>query len=411
MNAVTKLYASFITVAMLTGMNFLQGYVLSEHLQVPRGQQGTLSGDLSLWTEMVAILLYNPVGILADRIGRRPVYIAGMLLVGIGYGLYPFATSTSELFVYRIVYGAGLAATTGIIAILANDYPADNSRGKLIGFSGMCGVLGTIFMASLIARIPLLLSNYGFDPVAGGKAMYLCAAMLACISALVFRFGLAPGRPEDAGERPEVQELVGSGLRAARNPRIALAYAAAFVARSDMVIKGMFLALWAIQAGRAVGMRPDESMARFGIMYVAMYAASFLSAPLFGWFIDTANRVTAMIVALFIAAAGYSLVILIDTPLELSAMPYLIVMTLGSSCMVKASLALLGQEAAPKSRGSVVAFSSFVGAIGILIFSAIGGRLFDGIGPYAPFLMVGMYQAILLLVALVVRLKYSEGLV
>jgi len=405
MNATTKLYASFITVAMLTGMNFLQGYVLSEHLGVPRGQQGTISGDLSLWTEVVAILLYNPVGILADRIGRRPVYIFGMIMLGIGYGLYPYATSIDELFVYRLFYAVGLAATTGVIAILTNDYPLDTSRGKMIGFSGMCSVLGTIFMASVIARIPVFLSAQGVDPVASGKAMYGCVAVLAFLSALVFRFGLAPGRPADAGPRAGFKELLVSGLSSAKNPKIALAYAAAFVARSDMVIKGMFLALWAIQAGRDEGMRPAESMATFGIMYVAMYSVSFLSAPAFGWFIDKANRVTVLIVALAIAATGYSSMLLLNSPLEMSAMPYLILMTLGSSCMVKASLALLGQEAPARSRGSVIAFSSFVGAIGILIFSAIGGRLFDGIGPAAPFVMLGGYQAMLLVVALVVRAR------
>ncbi len=405
MNAVTKLYASFITVAMLTGMNFLQGYVLTEHLGVPRGQQGTLSGDLSLWTEIVAILLYNPVGILADRVGRRPLYVGGIVLVGIGYGLYPFATSTNELFVYRMVYAAGLAATTGVIAILANDYPADGSRGKLIGLSGMCSVLGTIFMASVIARIPLMLSNHGFDPVTGGRAMYLCAAFLALTAALVFRLGLAPGRPDDAGPGPQTADLVQSGFKAAANPKIALAYAAAFVARSDMVIKGMFLALWAIQAGRETGLRPAEAMAQFGIMYVAMYSVSFFSSPVFGWFIDKADRVTAMIVALSIAAVGYSAAVVLDSPLELSAIPYLVLMTLGSSCTVKASLALLGQEAPARTRGSVIAFSSFVGAVGILIFSALGGRLFDAVAPWAPFLMLGVYQSILLAAAVLVRLR------
>lgn len=407
-NAIVKLYASFITVAMLTGMNFLQGYVLTEHLGVPRGQQGTLSGDLSFWTEVVAILLYNPMGVLADRIGRRPLYVFGILMVGLGYGLYPFATSVPELLVYRLVFAVGLAATTGVIAILANDYPLDRSRGKLIGFSAMCNVAGTIFMASLVARIPLLTAAQGFDPVMGGKIMYLFAAVLCIVSAAIFYRGLAPGVPADISKdvkgRASVGELLQSGIKAGANPRIALSYAAAFVARSDMVIKGMFLALWAIQSGRDMGLRPDESMARFGIMYVAMYAVSFFSAPLFGWFIDRVNRVTVMMVALGIAAAGYSCVILLDTPLDMSAMPYLMLMTLGSSCMIKASLALVGQEAEARTRGSVIAFNSFCGAIGILLFSSIGGRLFDQVAPWAPFVMLGVYQFLLFLVAGVVRI-------
>jgi len=404
-NAVTKLYASFITVAMLTGMNFLQGYVLTEHLNIPRGEQGTLSGDLSLWTEVVAILLYNPMGVLADRIGRRPVYVFGILMVGLGYGLYPFAATADELLVYRLIFAVGLAATTGVIAILANDYPQNRSRGKLIGFSAMCNVAGTIFMASVIARIPLFMSAQGFDPVAGGKVMYLCAALLCVVSAVVFRYGLAAGTPLDAGPRLPVKVLVKSGFKAASNPRISLSYAAAFVARSDMVIKSMFLVLWAIQSGREMGLRPDEAMARFGVMYIAMYTVSFLSAPLFGWFIDKANRVTVMLVALGIAVAGYGSAVLISSPLEMSAMPYLMLMTLGSGCMVKASLALVGQEAPASQRGSVIAFNSFCGAIGILIFSAVGGRLFDSIGPWSPFLMLAIYQALLFIIAVVLRVN------
>jgi hypothetical protein len=55
---------------MLSGISFLQGYVLTEHLNIPRSQQGTVSGDLSFWVEVVALLLFTPVGVLADRIGR-----------------------------------------------------------------------------------------------------------------------------------------------------------------------------------------------------------------------------------------------------------------------------------------------------------------------------------------------------
>lgn len=41
-NAITKLYASGITIAALTGMSILQAYNLTEHLEIPRRARGTI---------------------------------------------------------------------------------------------------------------------------------------------------------------------------------------------------------------------------------------------------------------------------------------------------------------------------------------------------------------------------------
>jgi MFS family permease len=72
--------------------------------------------------------------------------------------------------------------------------------------------------------------------------------------------------------------------------------------------------------------------------------------------------------------------------------------------MVKAAMALIGQEAPVRERSSVIAGSSVCGALGILTFTAIGGRLFDAWGPWAPFVLAGGYQAVLLVATVIVRL-------
>jgi len=70
---------------------------------------------------------------------------------------------------------------------------------------------------------------------------------------------------------------------------------------------------------------------------------------------------------------------------------------------VKAQMALIGQEAPVKQRGSIIATGQMFGAFGILVFTGIGGRLFDTFGPWAPFAAVGIYQLILLCAALIIR--------
>ncbi len=402
-HAITKLYASGITIAALTGMSILQGYILQEHLGVPRREQGTLSGDLSFWTEVVMLLCFVPFGILADRIGRRPVYVLGIILVGMAWASYPFADTPFDLMVYRTIYAVGVAACTGTLSTLVNDYPTDSSRGKYIGMTAMLNVLGTIFAARIIGGIPAIMGERGYDAVTGGIVMFTTMASLCFVTALVCHFGLKSGTPVKKRDRLPARELYKSGLRAARNARIAVSYAAALAARSDVVVKGLFLSLWALQSGRELGLNTGEAMARFGTVMVIMYAVSFFSAPLFGWFIDKVDRMTALCVALAIAAAGYLGMYVVTTPIDFAMIPFMILLTLGTGCMVKAQMALIGQEAPVKERGSVIATGQVFGAVGILTFTAIGGRLFDAWGPWAPFFIVGVYQAALLGVALLVR--------
>ena len=402
-HVLAKLFAAFVGIAMLSGVSLLNAFLLTEHLNLPRAQQGAVTGDLSFWTEIVALCLFYPFGMLADRIGRRPIISFGLLMIGIGYGLMPFATTFGELLAVRMICAVGMAATAGILATLSNDYPQEQSRGKLIALSSMANILGAAFMAVVIARIPLVLADRGYDAVTGGKVMFLTAALLCIVTVIVTRYGLKAGTPVAQHERADMRTLIVSGLRSMKNPRIALAYAGAFAARGDLVIKAAFLALWAIHAGRTLGLSPAQAMARFGIMIVIMQAVSFFSAPIFGWLIDRINRVSATIIALGFASTGYLSMSIITSPLDFSMLPFFVVLSLGSSFMMKSSLSLVGQEAPIRERGSVFAMNSIFGAIGILIFLAVGGRLFDAWAPWAPFVMAGVYQALLLVVAIIIR--------
>ena len=404
-HVLVKLFATLVGIAMLAGVPLLNGYLLTEHLHIPRGQQGTVTGDLSFWVEVVAICLFYPFGILSDRIGRRPVITFGLIMISIGYCLMPFATTISELLGARLVFAVGMASTAGILATLSNDYPQEQSRGKLIALSSMANILGaSVLMAMVIIRIPSVLIERGFDPVTSGKVMLLTAATLGFVTAIVTRFGLAPGTPVAQRERSDTWTLIASGLRGAKNPRIALAYAGAFAARGDLVVKAAFLSLWAIQDGRAMDMNPGQAMARFGIMMFIMSAVSFVSAPIFGWLIDRINRVSATIIALIFASTGYLSMYLLTSPLDFAMVPFFMVISLGSSFMMKSSLSLLGQEAPVSERGSVIAMSSMCGAFGIMVFTLIGGRLFDSVAPWAPFVLAGTYQVLLLIAAVIIRI-------
>ena len=66
MNFTTLLFASFVTMSMISGMHFFQGYVFTEHLNIPREQQGSVAGTLTFLSEVVSILLVAPFGVLSE---------------------------------------------------------------------------------------------------------------------------------------------------------------------------------------------------------------------------------------------------------------------------------------------------------------------------------------------------------
>jgi MFS family permease len=389
---------------MLSGMSLLQGYILTEHLFIPRGEQGQVTGLLSVWTEIVMIATMPLFGVLADKLGRRPMLIMAILAIGMGFGLYPFATSVNELFIYRMIYAVGASAAATITATLTNDYPQGRSRGKFIGISSMMNTVGVIFVGGAVAQIPKIMLADGYSAVTGGKVMYLVCASLCLISALVFHKGLKGGTPAAHTERPDYSQLATAGLRAFKNPRICLSYACAFTGRSDLVIKGMFLSLWAIHDAREWGLNPGEAMGRFGLILVGMQMVSLIWQPIFGWMMDKLNRVTAMIIAMFFASTGYMSMGLITSPLDYTMFPYFIILTLGSGSAIMASIGLVGQEAEPKERAAVIGVNGMFGALGILVFSYFGGIWFDEWRPAGPFIVVGALQATLLVVASIVRI-------
>ena len=68
---------------------------------------------------------------------------------------------------------------------------------------------------------------------------------------------------------------------------------------------------------------------------------------------------------------------------------------------------LMGQEAKPHLRGTIVGVYGFMGGLGILFATFVGGIVFDNIARTAPFTMMGILNGVLLLGALAVR--FSNG--
>lgn len=401
-------FVAFFSIGLVTFVSIGQAYILNEHLKIPTTEQGTISGDLVFWTEIVTLLFFVPTGVLMDRIGRRIIYASGFLLLALAYALYPLSGSVGELTIYRMIYALGIVAVTSALSTVMIDYPAEQSRGKLVAITGFLNGLGIVVLNSFFGKMPERLVAKGFSGTEAGLYAHLGIAATALIAAVVAGKGLQGGVAVSEHERLPLRTLMASGIRCAQNPRILLSYTAAFVARGDQSIIGTFLPLWGTTAGIVAGMQPAEAVKKGMVMFIISQAAALLWAPVIGPLIDRWNRVTALAVCMALASIGYLSLGFVDDPHASGSTLFFILLGIGQISSFLGAQSLIGQEAPRAERGSVIGVFNISGAIGILAITATGGRLFDAISPKAPFLVVGAINGLVLLGALFVRIRMKQ---
>jgi EmrB/QacA subfamily drug resistance transporter len=100
----------------------------------------TIQWVVIIYALTIAALLL-PMGRLSDLVGRKKIYIIGIIILGTGAGLSGLSTSLEMLFPSRILQGVGAAMTQGTgMAIVTSVFPA-NEKGRAIGmFMTMVGV-------------------------------------------------------------------------------------------------------------------------------------------------------------------------------------------------------------------------------------------------------------------------------
>jgi len=366
-NAWTLLYGAFVTIGLVTGMAVLTPYLLSETLGLDEGAKGRALGTLTVLNELVLILAYGPLGALSDRFGRRIVYVGGVLAMATAYLLFPLAAAFGNIAAVRILYALGIGAATGMYGTLLADYAVERDRGKLAAIGGILNGLGVVLLA------------------------------------------LAFGAPRHGG-RPPLPAILQRGAAAARrSPEIVLGYAAAFVARGDLAVVGIFTVAWGQQAAAAAGLSPSEALEAGRIPFIVAQSAALLWPLALIAVIDRLPRARMLTLAMALAALGYLAMGLVADPLATSAIPFFVAIGIGQISAVLGAQTLIGKAAPATERGAVIGLFTFSGALGILLIGGAAGWAFDRLGPASPFLIVGGLNAAVALAALAVARRAAPA--
>ena len=104
--------------------------------------------------------LQIPLGWLSDRVGRKPVIVAGLLLFALGSLIAAVADSLTGIVIGRFMQGAG--AIAGTVMALAADLTSEEQRTKAMAIIGAC--IGASFAIALVIG-PLLAAAGGVSLV------------------------------------------------------------------------------------------------------------------------------------------------------------------------------------------------------------------------------------------------------
>lgn len=406
LNAWTYLYVCLAIMPVISFLSFSQPYVLTEIIGIPPERHGQVTGLLITMHEIVVLALVSFAGGLSDRVGRRPLYATGTLIAGAGFAIYGMASTVGDLYVGRFVYAIGLAFVGVMIAVTAADYPAETSRGKIAGVSGVLNGLGIGLATALFAALPTIFKAQGMTSAEAGRYMLFVMAGLAAFTALIMQVGLKGGTPSGKSARIGLPRILQIGIRQGLdNPRLMVCYAGSFISRADLTLVATFVSLWLQRVGRDEGLDGPEALAKAGLMFALIQGSALLWAPVAGALIDRFHRLACVVAALLLGAVGYTLLGLQDQPF--SPVGYLgcVLVGMGQMSVILSVTGLLGQETPMDVRGSVIGLAGFCGSLGILITSLAGGYLFDYWRISGPIILVGLANLAAFFFALMVWLR------
>ncbi len=118
----------------------------------------TITIGAYVFYNFIFALACYPMGILADKLGNKKVFLAGLVLFAIVYAGFAFNPSIAGIFSLFALYGIYAAATDGVTKAWITNIAHDKNTGTAIGFYTSCQSVCTL-LASTIAG--LVWDNFG----------------------------------------------------------------------------------------------------------------------------------------------------------------------------------------------------------------------------------------------------------
>jgi MFS family permease len=314
------------------------------------GASSTVIGAVMAVFTITATVMRVPIGLLIDRLGRKPFLLYGAAIFGLGNLGYIWAPSILLLIPCRILHGLGWSGCTTAVTTVAADIVPQARRGEMMGYAGMAsslaGAVGPVLGFALFHR-------FGYPGVFFGAGVFLLLSFFAGLPIV------EPTRAKPAA-RKDSRWLDMIAVKETLHPAIAVAFLS--FGHGGILT---FLPIQALQLG----------MANPGIWFGAYAVCILLSRPIAGPLSDRISRRAVILPGLILNIAGILLLAMATSSNWLMAAA--IVAGFGTGAAQPALMTVAVDQSAASRRGQSLAQFQLFYDLGIGIGSLTLGALLD----------------------------------
>ncbi len=309
-------------------------------------------------------------GRLSDRIGRKPVLIVTIGMVGVSYAALAFAPNIAAAFVIRFLTGIFAGNISTLQGAMADITPPDRRAGRM-------GIMGAAFSAGFTTgpAIGGLLAQPSRGAL-GFQLPLLVAAGFALASAIAVIVFVRESRPDPAGRAPHRPRI--EGLKEARDhPVIGRILAISFI-----VVVGFagIEATYGLWTQTRFGWGPRQiGLAFMGIGLLGAVCQGYLSGRLVRRFGEPRTLTGGLIFM------GLGLVVQGAAPVWPVAIMGFALVCIGQSICFPNLTALISRAAPPDRQGEMLGLNMSGMALARIGGPVIAGELFSLVTPGAPF--------------------------
>lgn len=374
-----------------------------------------MAGSAAVLQGISRFVAAYPAGTIADRYGRRPAMVAGLLVGIVGSlvtGTAMAAGSFPLLMLGVFIFAIALAGSMQLRVAATDMYPASR-RAEGLGYVLTGSVVGSLGKAALITLAAVLAPRFGVDELA--LAWWMVPLVLIPALLLVLRIHPDPrdialdlekywGAGADGpGGRPSAPRSAAGGGRSADSGfrdhvmdfRKLTVFVAHFGVQGNMSMVMVVAALLLTHHGH------DLPAIAFSSMLHSLGMHAFAIPQ--GWLADRAGRRPVILAGLVLGAVGT--VLLVATPDFWVTTVGFFLVGFGWSAVHVAGTVLLADVTVARERARVIGANDTFAAAANIVLAIVAGPVLEGLGT-TPIMAIGIG---LMVVPIAMVLRLEEG--